>query len=131
MYHFLQPGNTPLRGHSTSVNCFGVYPEDPSKLVSGSYDTMIKLWDIRDKNCVGTLKGHTKPINSVAISPDGNLLLSGSEDNTARLWELRMERAIYISNEHNGPIIKVKFNHEDCMFATCSADKTAKYFRCE
>lgn len=44
-------------------------------------------------------EGHTKQINSLAVSPDGNLLLSGSEDNTARLWELRMgERSIYTSN---------------------------------
>lgn len=93
---------------------------------------MIKLWDIRDKNCTNTLKGHSKPINSIAISPDGYMLLSGSEDNTARLWEMRMpDKPIYIATEHNGPIIKVKFNPEDCMFATCSMDRTAKYFRCE
>ena len=68
-------------------------------MVSGSYDTTIKLWDIRDKNCSATLKGHNRPINSLAVSPDGNLLLSGSEDCTARLWELRMgEKAVYISN---------------------------------
>ena len=93
---------------------------------------MIKLWDIRDKNCTATLKGHKGHINSLAVSPDGNLLLSGAEDSHAKLWELRMgEKAIYTSNQHSGPILKVKFNPEDCMFATCSADKTAKYFRCE
>ena len=93
---------------------------------------MIKLWDIRDKNCSATLKGHSQQINSLSISPDGNLLLSGSEDCTARLWDLRNgEKPIYIANEHSAPILKVKFNPEDCMFATCSADRTAKYFRCE
>ena len=78
MYYKTNTGNTPLRGHSTSINCFGVYPDDPSKLVSGSYDTTVKLWDIRDKNCAATLKGHTKQINALSISPDGQLLLSGS-----------------------------------------------------
>jgi WD40 repeat protein len=68
----------PLRGHSAPVNCFGIYPEEPAKLASGSYDTMIKLWDIRDKNCTATLKGHKGHINSLAVSPDGNLLLSGA-----------------------------------------------------
>ena len=131
MYHYLHSASVLLRGHPTSVNCFGIYPEEPHKLVSGSYDTMIKLWDIRDKNCSATLKGHSQQINSLSISPDGSLLLSGSEDCTARLWDLRSgERPIYIATEHSGPILKVKFNPEDCMFATCSADRTAKYFRC-
>ena len=78
MYTFADSGAAPLKGHTTSVNCFGVYPEDNTKLVSGSYDTLIKLWDVRDKNCSATLKKHNQQINSLAISPDGNLLLSGS-----------------------------------------------------
>ena len=78
MYQLLHIAAVLLRGHPTSVNCFGIYPEEPTKLASGSYDTMIKLWDIRDKNCSATLKGHSQQINSLSISPDGNLLLSGS-----------------------------------------------------
>lgn len=67
-----------LKGHATSVNCFGIFPEEPDRLASGSYDTHIKLWDIRNKNNTGMLKHHTKPINSIDISPDGRYLLSGS-----------------------------------------------------
>lgn len=67
-----------LRGHATAVNCFAIDPDDPQMLASGSYDTTIKIWDIRDKNSVGNLKSHTKQINYIAISPDGGMLLSGS-----------------------------------------------------
>ena len=34
------------------------------------------------------LLGHTDPINSVALTPDGKWALTGSDDKTARLWEL-------------------------------------------
>jgi WD40 repeat protein len=47
-------------------------------MASGSYDTNIKLWDLRDKNNYATLKGHSKQVNSIDISPDRNMLVSGS-----------------------------------------------------
>jgi WD40 repeat protein len=120
-----------LKGHSTSVNCFGVFPDQPDRLASGSYDTHIKLWDVRDKNNTATLKGHTKQINSIDISPDEKMLLSGGEDNQTKIWDLRYPEKLLASyTDHNGPITKVRFNPEDRTFASCSMDKTAKYSRC-
>jgi WD40 repeat protein len=60
------------------VNCFGIFPDNDERLASGSYDTHIKLWDIKNKNNTGILKHHTKQINSIDISPDGRYLISGS-----------------------------------------------------
>lgn len=101
-------------------------------MASGSYDTNIKLWDIRDKNNYATLKGHSKQINSIDISPDSMMLVSGSEDNTCKIWDLRYpEKIITTYNEHTAPVIKVLFNPDDMMFASSSMDKTAKYYRCE
>lgn len=67
-----------LKGHATSVNCFGLFPEEDNRIASGSYDTHIKLWDVREKTNYAMLKHHNKQINSIDISPDGLCLLSGS-----------------------------------------------------
>lgn len=78
-----------LKGHSTSVTALSTFPYEFNKLASASYDTNIKLWDLRSKDNTVTLKHHTKPICSIDISPDSKLLISGSDDNTVKLWDLR------------------------------------------
>lgn len=70
--------STPLKGHPTSVTSFTTFFSDNNKLASGSYDTYIKLWDVRTKDNTAILKGHSKQINSLDVSPDGLMLLSGS-----------------------------------------------------
>lgn len=100
-----------LKGHSTSVTSFTTFPTQEWKLASGSYDTNIKLWDLRTKDSTTTLKSHQKHVTSMEISPDAKMLLSGSEDGTAKIWDLRYpEKIIYTYTDHTGPVNVVKFN---------------------
>jgi len=36
---------------------------------------------------IQSLKGHTKEVRDIAISPDGKTIVSAGSDNTARVWE--------------------------------------------
>ena len=35
------------------------------------------------------MEGHSRAVNSVALSPDGETMVSGSDDGTAFVWDLR------------------------------------------
>ena len=66
----------------------GSHSPDGKRIVSGGYDTTLRLWDAASGLPIGQpLKGHSRQVTSVAFSPDGKLIVSGGHDRTLRLWD--------------------------------------------
>jgi hypothetical protein len=61
---------------------------DGSKVVSGSGDKTLRLWDVNTGATIRTFTGHTSYVTSVAFIPDGSKVVSGSGDKTLRLWDV-------------------------------------------
>ena len=74
-----------LEGHSWDVSSVA-YSPDGTKIVSGSGDKTIKIWDANTGQCLKTLEGHSDDVESVAYSPDGTKIISGSDDPTIKIW---------------------------------------------
>jgi WD40 repeat protein len=74
-----------LMGHKSWIYSVAWHPHG-HRLISGSHDCTLKLWDIKAGTCVKTLLGHDQAISSVAWSPDGQLIASSSHDHTVKIW---------------------------------------------
>ena len=74
-----------LKGHKYSVNSVS-YSPDGTKIISGSGDETVKIWDANTGQCLKTLMGHLDGVTSVVYSPDGTKIISGSYDNTIKIW---------------------------------------------
>ncbi|KAJ0499886.1 putative transcription factor WD40-like family [Helianthus annuus] len=57
-------------------------------VATGCVDGRVRIWDSLSGECVKTLRGHTGPIQSLAVSPDGTRLVSVALDETARVFEI-------------------------------------------
>lgn len=79
-----------VQGHTASV--YGwvyriVVTPDSKKLVSASYDKILKIWDIESHQIINTLEGHSDGVKGLALTPEGRKIISGSADRTVRIWD--------------------------------------------
>ena len=106
------------RGRITSV----VFSADGTRLASGSWDQVIKLWDVETRREVGTWEVPWEfyallPI-SVAFSPDGSTLASGFQDRTVRLWDVETQTEVATLKGHTDRVISVSFSPDGSFLAS-------------
>ncbi|CAD6564821.1 MAG: hypothetical protein ASARMPREDX12_004446 [Alectoria sarmentosa] len=108
-----------FRGHQNGVMCLQF---DDSVLITGSYDAMIKVWDLASGEEIQTLKGHTSGIRCLQF--DDSKLISGSIDRTLKIWDWRKGECIATHDAHSNGIVGLHF--DSSLLATASMDKTIK-----
>ncbi len=114
-----------LKGNSGSVNSVAFSP-DGTKVLTGSANNAVKLWDAGTGMETTAFVGHTADVTSVAFSPDGKRLLSGSGDCTARLWNANTGQVVFTFAKHVARVSSVAFSPDGSQALTGSWDGTAK-----
>jgi guanine nucleotide-binding protein subunit beta-2-like 1 protein len=89
-----------LHGHNHFVSSLALN-SDSTKLVSGSWDKTIRLWDVPTSKSEKIFKGHTKDVLCIAFSHDERLIFSGGMDNTLKYWNTKGELK-YENNQFRG-----------------------------
>ncbi|AFY32991.1 serine/threonine-protein kinase [Calothrix sp. PCC 7507] len=127
----------PLNGHTGDVNSLSFRPLPPSPtqnqisllgetLASGSDDKTVKIWDLKQRKELHTLRGHTGKVYAVAISPDGQSVVSGSDDKTIKIWDLNTGKERHTLTGHQGLISSVAISPDGQTIVSASYDKTIK-----
>ena len=68
-----------LRGHSSAITSLSLC-YDSFYFISGSADCQIRLWTVREGNCLAIFNMHMAPVWDVCLCPKGYFFASGGAD---------------------------------------------------
>lgn len=109
-----------FEGHKDGVLCCQY--DNNKLLMTGSYDTTIKIWNTDTGELIRTLRGHTMGVKSLIF--DDQKLITGGLDSTIKVWNWRTGECISSYTGHREGVITVDFL--DKVIVSGSADKTIK-----
>ncbi|XP_010901657.2 autophagy-related protein 16-1 isoform X2 [Esox lucius] len=110
-----------LTGHSGKVLA-ARFLLDNARIVSGSYDRTLKLWDLRSKVCMKTVFAGSS-CNDIVCTEQ--CVMSGHFDKRVRFWDIRAE-SIVRELELMGRVTSLDLNHDRTELLTCSRDDLVK-----
>ena len=107
------------------------FSPDGQRIVSGSDDSTVRLWDLEGNAIAKPFSGHQSYVYSVGFSPDGLTIVSGSYDRTIRLWDLRGNPVGQPFAGHEDYITSVAFSPDGQMIVSGSGDRTIRLWDLE
>jgi len=132
-----------MSGHTDSVYCVQF---DETKIITGSRDRTIRVWDIKTGECTRVLSANSVRSASTgsnslvgprgsSLAPqefhtasvlclqfDDKIMVTGSSDNTCIVWSLPSYTTIGRLSHHTAGVLDVCFSDE--YIVTCSKDTT-------
>ena len=99
---------------------------DGKRLVSGSSDKTVKVWDASSGQELRSFNGHTGQVGGVVFSTDRKWIASASYDGTAKLWDAATGQETRTLRGHQGGVSCVAISPDGKRLVTGSSDQTVK-----
>jgi len=140
-----------LRSHFDGIRALSFHPTEPV-LITASEDQTLKMWNLQetipakksaaalDVEPVYTFRGHTGPLLSLAVSPEGDCCFSGGIDSTVRVWNMPSPNVDPYDNYNPKVLEQTLIGHSDAVWSlsylgsrhqllSASADGTVKLWQ--
>lgn len=84
-----------IQGHIQPIYC-ALFDRTGTRIITGSDDFLVKIWNADTGWLIHTLRGHTNVIVDIAVNVENTLVAAASLDNTVRVWNLRTAEPIAV-----------------------------------
>ncbi|KAK9326430.1 quinon protein alcohol dehydrogenase-like superfamily [Lipomyces orientalis] len=108
-----------FKGHTDGIMCLQF---DHSVLITGSYDTTVRVWDIETGKLLRILTGHVRGVRALMF--DDSKLVTGSMDRTIRIWNYKTGECVSTLRGHTDGVLSLHF--DATLLASGSADSTIR-----
>ncbi|KEY69472.1 hypothetical protein S7711_02011 [Stachybotrys chartarum IBT 7711] len=110
-----------LAGHTHSVRAISAHGDT---LVSGSYDSTVRVWQISTGESRHILQGHTQKVYSVVLDHQRNRCISGSMDSLVKIWDLATGTCLHTLEGHS--LLVGLLDLRDERLVSAAADSTLR-----
>jgi WD40 repeat protein len=109
--------------HESYINEVAVFP-DRQRMVTGSWDKTLRLWDLKTGVVLKKMEGHRSEVQALTVSRDGQIIASGDWEGEIIAWH--EEIAVQTIKAHSNRVSSVDFSPDGTVLATGSYDRTTK-----
>lgn len=126
---------TTLEGHTAAVRALS-FSGDGKRLLSGSSDNTMIVWDVDRGREIKRLRGHSDTVAACRFAPqvEGTIIASGSHDGAAKFWDVDAysEQQVLLAKVltgHDDAVLSADFDHTNQRIVTASRDRTARIWQ--
>jgi len=115
-----------IGNHKKPINSVSFKQTRPYRIASGSEDFSVNIYEGPPFKYKKKNTGHTRFVNCVRYSPNGEILASGGSDKLLVLYDAKTGDQTASINAHDGGIYSLSWSPDSSKLLTASADKTCK-----
>jgi WD40 repeat protein/transcriptional regulator with XRE-family HTH domain len=115
------------QGHTNTTFTLALSP-DESTLATGSWDGMVKLWEVHS-GALLWMGWHMDLVFSVVFSPDGHTLASSGNDGLIQLWDVSSGKQIQTQATPGGPVYSLAWSPDGQLLAAGGWDSNLRLWQ--
>lgn len=101
-------------------------PASTPRIVSGSLDHTVQVWDALSGAHALTYKGHSGGVEVVAWSPDGKTIASGATDRKVQIWNAVTGKLLLTYSGHHDGVLTLAWSPDGKYIASAGKDATVQ-----
>lgn len=109
-----------LPGHCHEVTCLNLKDSPPQRIITGSYDKRVRIYDLRTEDIALNLRGHQDHVTTVQM--DDWKVVSGAHDGNIRVWDQRMAAVLWHTHARH-PVRLCHFDRVNMVSANIPNEK--------